>query len=1415
MLARLESAVAEYQTNPPPVPVDELAETIQFLQWLAKNHFTLLGMREFTYVEAGNNSQLNEIEGSGLGLLRSREMRVLRRGTELVSLTPEVREFLMQPSPLIITKANVKTHVHRRAYMDYIGVKQYDADGGLKGELRIVGLFTSSAYTRAARTIPFLRRKIDLVLKITKFASSTHSGRALVNVLESYPRDELFQIDIDTLVETSQGILQLAQRPRTRIFVRYDKFDRYVSVLVFVPRDYYDTSVRKKIGELLAKAFSGHLSAFYPAFPEGPMARVHFIIGRSGGGLPKIDLRDLEAQVASAARDWSSNLATTLEQTRQPVTAQRLHARYGTGFSPAYQDSFAPEAAIIDIDKMETITDTRALALNLLRGTSGLARFTLYHLGKPIALSDRLPILENMGFRAINERSFEIERVGQSGAECIFMHEIALQIEHEETNQPRDLKTLIEDAFAAVWKGDAEDDRYNRLIQVIDAPWRDVSVLRAIGKYLQQAGITFSQGYMARTLCEHGGLARLLMELFRCRFDPSTKKTIDQRAKQSEALLAQIETELEAVSVLDEDRIIRRFANVLMAMLRTNFYRRDKDGGLLSAVAFKLNSSLVDGLPKPRPYAEIFVYSPRVEGVHLRGGRIARGGLRWSDRPQDFRTEVLGLAKAQQVKNAVIVPVGSKGGFVPKRMARAGTREEVLAEGIACYKIFVSSLLSLTDNISGTKTTPPRQVVCHDDVDPYLVVAADKGTATFSDIANEISTSSGFWLGDAFASGGSAGYDHKKMGITARGGWEAVKRHFREMDRDIQTEPFTAIGCGDMSGDVFGNGMLLSKATKLLAAFDHRDIFIDPDPDPAKSWAERQRLFKLSRSSWKDYKTGLISKGGGVFSRSLKSIKLSAQIKQLLGVTQDTMTPNELIRAVLSAEVDLLWFGGIGTYVRATTETDEDAGDRASDALRITAADLAVKVVGEGANLGLTQRARIEFAQAGGRINTDAIDNSAGVNSSDMEVNIKIAVGAAVDAGRLTLPKRNELLASMTNEVGTLVLRNNYEQTLCLSLAQARGPGELGFQIRLMKELEARELLDRGIEFLPDEVELAERQERGAGLVRPELAVILAWSKIALFDDLIDSDVPDDTYLSSVLERYFPTKMRTPYAGEIRDHRLRRHIIATMLANTIVNHGGATVITRLRDETGANVAEIAAAFTLARDAFGLDALSAQIDALDTKIPSAVQISLYLDIQDLTLNQTAWFLRHANLKGGLKPVIEHYRQGIAKVGKVVAKAAGGARASAAKARQESLVASAVPAALAKHIAQLAMMAPATDIILVADATGRPVDAIAKAYFSLGEMLHIDQLIEEAQAVPVSGYYDRLALNRTIGAITSAQRQLTANAFAGKAKGLETWMKNRGPQVERAGSAVDELVASGAMTLSKLSVASGFLSDLTGE
>ncbi len=1188
MRTRLEQAVTDYQQTPPPVPVDELAETIQFLQWLGQDHFTLLGMREFTYSGDETSGELIEVEGSDLGLMRDPELKVLRRGREMVTLTPEVREFLMQPAPLIITKANIKSHVHRRTYMDYIGIKQFDASGALKGELRVVGLFTSAAYTRSVRAIPFLRRKADLVLRMAGFEPSTHSGRALVNILEGYPRDELFQVDIDTLVETTLGIQRLTERPRTRVFVRKDKFERFVSALVYVPRDSYDSEVRKKIGVILCAHYDGRVSAFYPAYPEGTMARVHFIIGRFQGPFPDVDLEALEREIAEAARDWSDNFRAELKARLTSRLAGRIFDAYGNGFSSMYEDTFPPHVGILDAEKMETLANDNVLAPNLWEGGSseGRLNFRLYHLNTPIALTDRLPILQNMGFRAINERSFEINRKAGDASERVWLHEIFMDNESGGPVNFKTAKPLVEEAFLAIWNGEAEDDGYNRLILQINAGWREISVLRAAGKFLQQAGIPFSQDYLAATLYRHHELARLMLDLFAVRFDPASTADKDSRDKDAAAIVGKIEAGLDAVTVLDEDRIIRRFVNVLQSILRTNFFQRGKDGAFRPAIAYKLASSRIDNLPKPHPLVEIFVYSPRIEGVHLRFGKIARGGLRWSDRPQDFRTEVLGLVKAQQVKNAVIVPVGSKGGFFPKRLNSAMSREEFIAEGIAAYKIFIGSMLDITDNLAGIKVKPPAHVVRHDGDDPYLVVAADKGTATFSDIANGISVERGFWLGDAFASGGSVGYDHKKMGITARGGWEAVKRHFREVDRDIQSEPFTTIGCGDMSGDVFGNGMLLSKQTKLIAAFDHRDIFIDPDPDPKASYAERARLFKLDRSSWKDYKTSLISKGGGVFSRSLKSIRLTRQIKQLTGLEQDSVPPAELISALLKAEVDLLWFGGIGTYIRASDETDAEVGDRANDALRVTALDLRATAIGEGANLGITQAARIEFAQSGGRVNTDAIDNSAGVNSSDMEVNIKIALGDAVKDGRLTPKARNTFLATMTDQVAAQVLANNYEQTLCISLAQTRGVTALQFQIRVMKTLEGRELLDRAIEGLPDDVELAERQSRGEGLTRPEQAVLLAWAKIALFNDLVAGPVPDDPYFGGELSTYFPQKMRKTYAGDISNHRLKREIIATVLSNALINLGGTTMVQRMTDETGAGVAALASAFTLARDAFG-------------------------------------------------------------------------------------------------------------------------------------------------------------------------------------------------------------------------------------
>ncbi|MGI9413572.1 MAG: NAD-glutamate dehydrogenase, partial [Hyphomicrobiales bacterium] len=949
--------------------------------------------------------------------------------------------------------------------------------------------------------------------------------------------------------------------------------------LAFIPRDRFNTRVRVNVGELLAKAYDGGVSAFYPAFPEGSLVRVHYIIGRVEGATPSPDVAELELQVLEIVKTWDDRLGEAIAAHCEPDQAAALKNCYVNAFSGAYQEAFEPAQALGDIDHIEGLTAEGDLGIDFYRGPNDAEtrlRLKIYHMGEPIALSDRLPILENMGLRAIDERSYKVSCAGDGEVAIVWIHEIALEAAEGEGIKLDTVKPALEACFLAVWRGDAENDTYNSLVLKKNLAWRDVSMLRACGKYLRQTGLAFSARYVESTLISYSDIAALLVNLFYARFGlDGAAKARDGAQKR---ILSKIETKLQDVPSLDQDRILRRFANLITVALRTNYFQTAEDGTHRPAIAIKIRSKEVDGLPEPRPYAEIFVYSPDVEGVHLRFGMIARGGLRWSDRPEDFRTEVLGLVKAQQVKNAVIVPVGAKGGFVPKHLGQATTREEFLNEGVRCYMMFISSLLDVTDNLDGAKLVPPKEVVRHDGDDPYLVVAADKGTATFSDIANGISDDRGHWLSDAFASGGSAGYDHKKMGITARGGWEAVKRHFREMDRDIQTTPFTVIGVGDMSGDVFGNGMLLSKQTKLLAAFDHRDIIIDPDPDPAASYKERKRLFNTPGTTWADYDAKLISKGGGVFSRSLKSIGLSDQIRALTGLTGKQAAPLELIQALLKSEADLLWFGGIGTYIRASTETDDDAGDRANDAVRITAKELRVKVIGEGANLGLTQRSRIEFALNGGRVNTDAVDNSAGVNSSDVEVNIKITLGAAEAAGKLTRPARNKLLAEMTDEVAALCLRNNYVQTLALTLIETRGLAEIGFQSRLMRKLEHAGELDRAIEFLPDEADMVEREAQSSPLTRPELSVLLAYAKITLFDRLLASKVPDDPYLESDLMRYFPTRLQDKYPDEIRGHRLRREIIATMLANSMINRGGASFINRIIDETGADEAAIATAY---------------------------------------------------------------------------------------------------------------------------------------------------------------------------------------------------------------------------------------------
>ncbi len=1416
MMDRASAVLQSYKDNPPPVPVDEVAEAIQFLEWLVDANFTFLGMRDYAYL---GDATLGEMQSAGeteLGLLRDPEVKVLRRGSEMVTMTPEIRDFLMRPELLIITKANVKSRVHRRVHMDYIGVKLFGDDGTLAGELRIVGLFTSTAYTRSTRTIPYVRRKVDRILTQAGYDRSSHSGKALTNVLESYPRDEFFQADEQTLFDNAMAILALFERPRIRVLPRRDKFDRFVSLLVFVPRDNYTTDVRMKISDLLARVYEGRLSAWSVAFLEQGLARVHFIIGRHQGETPNPPREEIEAAIADIMRTWSEGFRAALKEVYDPETTRVLFERYSGAFSAAYREAYSTAATLDDLRIIEKISTSAPTGVGFYArdgaGGGSSIGLKLYNHAWPIPLSERVPVLEDMGFRVIDERTYRIE---PRGAEAeIYLHDMSLERRNGPVVALTDaVDQRLECLFMSVWDRLAESDGYNALVLNADLGWRDIAMLRALSRYLRQARIPYSQDYMWGTLNRYPTIAARLVELFHLRFDPAHEES--DRSLGSARIEQEIATDLDSVVSLDDDRILRRFLNLLTAILRTNFFQVDAHGMNRRTIAFKINPRQLDGLPAPRPFREIFVYSPRVEGVHLRFGMVARGGLRWSDRPQDFRTEVLGLVKAQQVKNAVIVPVGAKGGFVPKWLPEGGSREAIFAEGTEAYKIFVSTLLDVTDNLEGDRIIPPYQVVRHDSDDPYLVVAADKGTATFSDTANGISEAHGFWLQDAFASGGSAGYDHKKMGITARGAWEAVKRHFREMDIDIQTTPFTVAGVGDMSGDVFGNGMLLSKAIRLVAAFDHRDIFLDPDPDPATSFAERQRVFDLPRSSWKDYDESLISTGGGIFSRSLKSIPLSREVQALLGLKKAKATPQEVMIAILRSQVDLFWFGGIGTYVRASTETDADAGDRANDAIRIPATNLGARVVGEGANLGMTQLARIEYCRRGGRCNSDAIDNSAGVNSSDMEVNIKIALGAALRAHTLDMRSRNKLLVTMTEEVARLVLRNNYLQTLAISLCQQRGMEDFGYQRHFMKEMEAHDLLNREVEALPDDATLEEMEGAGTPLTRPEIGVLLAYAKLTLFDELVSSSVPDDTYLGHELFRYFPVEMRETYHGEIAGHRLRREIIATMLANSLINRGGPTMMIRVGDQTGATPAEIAQSFAAVRDAYGLTGLNDEIDALDNAVPGAVQITLYRAVQDLILDQVVWFLRNVSFKEGIAGVVERFAAGLSVLGATIDGVLPDQMREQVATTSASWVEVGVPPALAERVARLPVLGTIPDIVLVAEETGKPLEAVAEAYYAVAGHFRIGRLDALSHSLKVRDYFDGLALDRARRTLAEAHRRIAAQVLeANGDNGLAVWLGERREEVERTIETVADIVEHDQLSVSRLAVAAGLLADLSG-
>ncbi|MCL4767117.1 MAG: NAD-glutamate dehydrogenase [Hyphomicrobiaceae bacterium] len=1417
MTARFDRAIHTLETSPPPIAPGLLSESLAFCRWLVDGQFTFLGLREYRLAGSEETGDLVPMEGSGLGVLRDQGLPVLSRRGAALAMTPEIRSHFFAPHPLVITKSNIMSRVHRRAFMDYVGLKTYKSDGSLAGELRLVGLFTSQAYTQPPQQIPFLRHKIETVIAQSGFAPGSHAAKAIANVLVTFPRDELFQVDEELLLGWARGIIDLDLRPRVRLFARLERFGRYVSVLVFVPRDRFTTSVRERIAAILAEAYGGSVRTFTPFFTEGPLVRVHFIIGRNDGPPPQVSEQDLEARISEATRTWEDQLADAIHKGDEALAA--LAPKYQAAFPAGYTEMFSASRALEDIARIERLSPERPLAIDFHEeGATGgrRVRAAIYRFDQPIPLSERVPVLENFGFFVIDERSYRVMPRFEEGVREVALHDMVLETA---TGAPLELALQdmrMEASFLAVCRGEADNDGFNQLVVTAGGDWREAAALRAYAAYLRQIGAPFGMRYVAETLNRHAGMARDLVELFHTRFDPDRDWSSEERARAQERIRQRIEGALAKVPSLDEDRILRHFANLVMATVRTNFFQVGSDGRPPAAIAFKLAPQSVDGLPDPKPYREIWVYSPRVEGVHLRFAPIARGGIRWSDRAQDFRTEVLGLGKAQQVKNTVIVPQGAKGGFVPKQLPRAGSREEIAKEGIAAYRSFVSAMLDITDNIVAGEVVPPARVVRHDGDDPYLVVAADKGTATFSDFANEISLSHEFWLGDAFASGGSAGYDHKRMAITARGAWECVKRHFREMDFDIETQPFRVVGVGDMSGDVFGNGMLLSRAIRLLAAFDHRDIFIDPDPDPETSFAERKRLFDLPRSSWQDYDKSLISKGGGVFSRSVKSIPLSPETRALLAIDVDALTPAELMHAILRCETDLIWFGGIGTYIRASTESHDHVGDRANDAIRVTGLEVRAKVIGEGANLGVTQAGRIELARQGGRINTDFIDNSAGVNSSDQEVNIKIALGPAVASGRLDATARRELLASMTEDVAAACLVNNYQQSLALSLTERSAARDIAYLARLMRALENRGLLDRKLEALPSRQEIAQKQAAGTGLTRPELAVLLSFAKIALSEDLDSSPVPDDPVCEPLLTNYFPAALRDQFLDEIKAHRLRREIVVTGLTNAMLNRGGPAMAVRLADESGRGPGDVASAFITVTAIFHLPDLWHAVDQLDGRMPGEAQLDLYARIQDFLLEQVSNMLRHG-MGEGLAATIATHRAGAEELVAILDGCITRHQRGHLTATREALERRGAGPDVAARIATLDILSHATAVTRLAHETDRSIADAARIAFAANDYLRLDELKSLTSALQLRDYYDRLAVNGAIHTLEAARRALSCEILrAAGTDGFDfaAWQERHGGRLARAKAALDEIAATGDVTVSRLTVAAAQVRDLTG-
>ncbi|MES9904877.1 MAG: NAD-glutamate dehydrogenase [Sedimenticola sp.] len=1403
MKLRLQEIQKKISKNRPPVDTAEFDEANAFLQWMGANHFTFLAYCEYDI--ATNSGKVEQVldQSSTLGLLKN-VGEDIKRAEDYIPTTSA--DYLDLSRYLVVTKSSAKSAVHRPAFMDFVALKRYDSKGNVNGLYYILGLFTSAAYSSPPKNIPLLRQKRKEIFNQARLSSGNHSGRVLDNILTTYPRDDLFQLSVEQLLEISLGMLNLQERQRTRIFVSQDIFKRYYSCLFYLPKDRYDQEVCDRIRVILQETFGSNEIEIDTFFSESILARIHYVVHLPAPKDVVYDQIELESRVIEATATWHDGFRQALSEQYGEEVAGSYYQQYMKAFPSSFREDFYPRIAASDVARIERARESDTLGLSFYRpilSYNNNVHFRLYSVDAQVSLSEVIPILEHMGLTVFGESPYRIRH--PKGP--IWIHDFSMLhakgVEHftEESNQ------IFQEAFLKVWQGEMDSDGFNRLVLDTHLNWKQVVLLRAYSRYLKQINVPYSQSYIIESLAQNPDIVKLLVDLFELKFNPSERFTEVRFGK----LLARFESKLEAVSSLDQDRILRAYVNLVQATLWTNFYQSDDQGNSKNYISFKFDPSKIDGMPLPKPMFEIFVFSSRMEGVHLRGGKVARGGLRWSDRREDFRTEILGLMKAQMVKNTVIVPVGSKGGFIVKSPPAKGGREKLMEEVVSCYRILLKGMLDITDNLVAGAVVHPEQVQRYDGDDPYLVVAADKGTATFSDIANQVSADYNFWLGDAFASGGSVGYDHKKMGITARGAWESVKRNFREIGVDTQVTDFRVIGVGDMSGDVFGNGMLLSRHIKLVGAFNHMHIFLDPEPDTAMSYKERQRLFKLPRSSWMDYNKSLISRGGGIYSRNTKAITLSDEVKVMLGVKANKMTPNELIHTILKSKVDLFWNGGIGTYVKASNEAHIDVGDKANDNVRVDGNELCCKVVGEGGNLGFTQLGRIEYAQSGGLIYTDAIDNSAGVDCSDQEVNIKILLGQVVANGDMTQKQRNRMLARMTDEVAELVLADNYAQTQAISVAVSEAPQRLHELERFMDFLESQGRLDRTLEFLPDKSEIAKRHVKHQGLTKPEVAVLHAYSKMTYYDALVNSNIPDDEFLCSELANYFPKLLGETFGKEMLDHRLKREIIATHLTNSIVDHIGPGFGYRVREEVGTDTAGVTPAYLSASRIFATDTLWHEIEQLDNQVPAATQLDMMRQIVRMLERTVIWILQTRPNQLVIRDLVNYFREGVATLSDGMPKPLSAKDRLAYNKRIKKLMADGVPREVAQKVSTLELLSNALDIVEVATENKKDVIAVASIYFNLGEYLQINWVRKEIAQLGVQSHWHNIAKTRLAETLSGHQRGLTAQ-ITRSTKGklstqhvLDTWAEKNTFPYERHMKMLSELKVRQSVDFAMLSVA----------